>query len=101
MSDGKKSASLREADSRMIVQLSVEELRGIVADVVRAELKTRVLSGGPRDLLDTEQAAKFLGYSEDWIYKNWRKIGGRKIGGKGLRFDAAELEAWVASRKSA
>jgi len=28
-----------------------------------------------------EEAAKFLGKSHSWIYKNWRILGGRKLGG--------------------
>jgi len=91
---------LREADSRMLVQLSVEELRGIVAEVVEEKLKARLSTARPSGLLTVDQAAAFLGYSEDWIYKNWQKIGGKKIGAKGLRFDAAELQSWVDSRKA-
>ena len=93
--------NLREADPRMLVQLSVEELRGIVADVVEQKLKARLLTARPGGLLNAEQAAAVLGYSRDWIYKNWAKIGGKKIGGSGLRFDAAELEKWIESRKGA
>ena len=94
MSEPKK---LREADSRMLVQLSVEELRGLVAEVVRAELGARI-GNGSRGLLTVEQAAEFLGYSKDWVFKNWKKVGGKKIGGRGVRFDAADLESWIKSR---
>jgi predicted DNA-binding transcriptional regulator AlpA len=91
--------TLRKADSRMVVQLSVEELRAIFADIVDERLKARLANGKPNGLLTAEQAADFLGYSKDWVYKNWQKIGGKKIGGRGLRFDAAELQAWVDSRR--
>ena len=44
-------------------------------------------------------AADFLGYSKDWVYRHWKKLGGRKIGAKGLRFSRHELERWAVSRK--
>jgi predicted DNA-binding transcriptional regulator AlpA len=96
MSEPKKI--LREADSRMLVQLSVEELRGLVADVVRAELSAKVLNGAASGRLNCEQAAKFLGYSVDWLYKHWREVGGKRIGKRGIRFDAADLESWIKAR---
>jgi len=98
MSEPKKL--LREADARMIVQLNVEELRGVIADVVRMELKAKGTNGAAPGLLNAEQAANFLSYSVHWVYKNWAQIGGKKIGKRGLRFDAADLQKWVESRKS-
>jgi excisionase family DNA binding protein len=87
---------LREADSRMLVQLTVEEMRGLIEQVVEQKLKR--IGGRNNGLLTVEQAAEFLGYSKDWVFKNWKKVGGRKIGGRGVRFDPADLEAWVKSR---
>jgi predicted DNA-binding transcriptional regulator AlpA len=89
---------LREADPRMLVQLTVEELRAMIADILDQKLKAR-LGNGAAGLLNAEQAAQYLGYSREWVYRNWQKIGGKKIGGKGLRFDDAELQSWVESRK--
>lgn len=97
MNEPKKN--LREVDPRMLVQLSVEELRAIVGAVVEEKLKTTLVNGSAPSLLNTEQAANFLGYSVDWVYKNWAKIGGRKIGKRGVRFDAVDLQKWVESRK--
>ncbi|MBI2364094.1 MAG: helix-turn-helix domain-containing protein [Deltaproteobacteria bacterium] len=68
-----------------------------MADVVEQKLKALPSARAGR-LLNAEQAAEFLGYSKDWVYKNWHKIGGKKIGGSGIRFDAAELNKWVESR---
>ena len=90
--------TLRVPDSRMLVQLSVEEWRAILGEIVDQKLKARLPNGKPNGLLTAEEAAEFLGYSKDWVYKNWQKIGGKKIGGRGLRFDARELERWVATR---
>jgi excisionase family DNA binding protein len=91
-------AKLREADPRMLVQLMVEELLAIVAEVVEQKLRPRLSNGRGNGLLTAEQAAEFLGYSKDWVYKSWQKIGSKKIGGRGLRFDAGDLEKWVATR---
>jgi hypothetical protein len=56
---------LREADSRMIMQLSVEELRQIIRDEVAKH-------GGSTDdrLVDIEEAARILNLSVDWLYHN-------------------------------
>jgi predicted DNA-binding transcriptional regulator AlpA len=80
--------------------LTVGELRELVGEVVEQKLR-RLSTARPGGLLNAEQAAEFLGYSKDWVYKNWQKVGGKKIGGKGLRFDAAELQSWVESRNGA
>jgi hypothetical protein len=71
-------AKLRAADARMLVQLTVEELRAIVAEVVEQKLRARLSNGKVNGLLTAEQAAEFLGYSKDWVYKNWQRIGGKK-----------------------
>ena len=62
--------TLREADRRMLVQLSVDELRAIVGEIVDQRLKARLSKGRPNGLLTAEQAADFLSYSKDWIYEN-------------------------------
>ena len=82
---------------KMLVTLTAGELRLIVGEILDERLK-RMNAGRGNGLLNAEQAAEFLGYSQDWVYKNWQKIGGKKIGGKGVRFDSLDLEAWVKSR---
>ncbi len=91
--------AVRQPDQRMLVQLTVEELRSLIAETVEDRLKRRLPNGNLNGLLNAEESAAFLGFSKDWVYRNWRKIGGRKIGGKGLRFDAAELAQWSESRR--
>ena len=49
--------------------------------------------------VNAKDAGEFLGYSKDWVYRHWKKIGGCKMGAKGLRFSRHELERWAASRK--
>ena len=76
-----------------------DEMRRIVREEVRAclgESGRRPLVG---NMLTAEEAAKFLNYSRDWVYRNWRRIGGVKVGKRGVRFSRRALEVWVASRK--
>jgi excisionase family DNA binding protein len=93
------SEPVAKSKDPLVVQLTVEELRALVVDVVRTELSARI-GNGSRRLLTVEEAAEFLGYSKDWLYKHWRKVGGKRIGGRGVRFDAADLESWIKSRGS-
>lgn len=99
VSEPKKIIPLRQdaapAD-RMIVTMTAGELRELIGEVVEQKLKR--LSAGKQKLLNADEAAEFLGYSKDWVYHHWQKIGGKKIGGKGIRFDQADLENWVKSR---
>src|SRR5262245_42863494 len=81
---------------RMLVTMTAGEFRELIGEVVEQKLKR--LNTGRNWLLTVEQAAEFLGYSKDWVFKNWRKIGGKKIGGKGVRFDPADLESWIKTR---
>jgi predicted DNA-binding transcriptional regulator AlpA len=86
---------------KMLVMMNAGELRELIGEIVEQKLK-RVTAWRAGELLNAEQAAEFLGYSKDWVYKNWQRIGGgKKIAGKGLRFDAAELQKWVESRNGA
>jgi excisionase family DNA binding protein len=98
MSEPKKILQLKPdalpAD-KMLVTMSVGDLRQLIAEVVEEKLRRMGRSNG---LLTVEEAAEFLGYSKDWVFKNWKKVGGKKIGRKGIRFDAADLEQWVKSR---
>jgi len=81
---------------RMIVTMTAGDLRELIGEIVEQKLKR--FSASRNGLLTVEQAAEYLGYSKDWVFKNWKRIGGRKIGGKGVRFDAKDLESWIKSR---
>jgi excisionase family DNA binding protein len=81
---------------RMVVTMSAGELRELIGEIVEQKLKR--LNAGRNGLMTVEQAAELLGYSKDWVFKNWKRIGGKKIGGRGVRFDAADLESWIRSR---
>ena len=102
MSDPVKKVVPSKADAlapdKLVVTITVGELRSLVGEILDEKLGR--LSTGRNGLMTVEQAAEFLGYSKDWVFKNWRQIGGKKIGGRGVRFDAADLEIWFKSRSS-
>jgi hypothetical protein len=35
-----------------------------------------------RDIQTVDEVAEFLRVSTSWVYRNWKELGGRKIGGK-------------------
>ena len=76
-----------------------EEIRRIVREEIRTSLGESGRRSPDGNMLTAEETAKFLNYSRDWVYRNWRKIGGVKVGKRGVRFSHRALEAWVASRK--
>ncbi len=81
-----------------MVILTENQLKEIVREAVADALKAAKFAGNEDKMLTAEEAAVFLNYSRDWVYRNKEKIGGRRIGGRGIRFSRADLEAWVASR---
>ena len=74
-----------------------EEIRRIVREEVETAFKAQNRSD--ETMLNAERAAAFLGFSKDWVYRNWRKVGGVKIGKRGVRFRREDLEAWTVSRR--
>jgi len=81
-----------------MVILTENQLKEIVREAVADALKATKFAGNEDKMLTAEKAAVFLNYSRDWVYRNKEKIGGRRIGARGIRFSRADLEAWVASR---
>jgi hypothetical protein len=82
---------------RLLVQLTEADLR----ELIRAEV-AKAISGNSRDdggLLNVEGAAKFIHQSKIWVYRNWQKVGGRKLGPKSLRFTKADLQKWINSKE--
>ena len=76
-----------------------DEIRRIVREEIRTSLGESGKRSSACNMLTAEEAANFLNYSRDWVYRNWRKVGGVKVGKRGVRFSRVALEAWVASRK--
>ena len=96
-----KSESVPPDDDKMIVQLSVNELRRIVAEEIAAALQ----NGGGRApekerLLTPEEAAEILGQDVRWLYRHANELPfTRRINRKNLRFSEAGLRRWLAARK--
>ena len=81
----------------MIVTLRVSDLRSLI----REEL-AMALSGGNRttesgELLTLKDAAKYLNQSDSWLYRRWKEIGGKKLGGN-IRFAKADIEKFIAKK---
>jgi len=98
MSDSKNVIRLR-ADSppstpdegaRLAVTLTVAELRSLIHEAVSEISQDR----GDDSLMDINEAAKLIHQSVTYIYRNWRDMGGRKIG-KNIRFTKAGLQNWI------
>jgi predicted DNA-binding transcriptional regulator AlpA len=84
-------------DSAMLVTMTKGELR----DLVRGEIQA-ARSAQPDDdrLLGAAEAAKVLSVSEDWLYRNAKKLPfARKLGPKMLRFSQRGIVKWLESRK--
>ncbi len=79
-----------------IVVLTESELDSLIKRVVAETLKAQ---NGKDKMLTADEAADFLSYSRDWVYRNKQRIGGRKVGRRGIRFRREDLDAWAASRK--
>jgi len=82
-------------DSRMIVTLTVGELRMLI----RNELNSATANTKDGALMDVGEVSAFLKQSPDWVYRHWRQLGGRKIGAKSIRFYRSDIDHWLKSRK--
>jgi predicted DNA-binding transcriptional regulator AlpA len=51
----------------------------------------------PTELLKLKEAAKRLNQSESWLYRRWKELGGRKLGGN-IQFSATDIEKFIAKR---
>lgn len=78
-------------DSRLVVTLTVAELRALI----RAEMANTTKDDA---LMDVEEVAQFLKQSVDWVYRHWKQLGGRKIGAKSIRFYRRDIDGWLKTR---
>jgi hypothetical protein len=44
-------------------------------------LKAHIDNNQASDILTPEEVARFFRKSTSWVYKNWKELGGRKLGG--------------------
>jgi predicted DNA-binding transcriptional regulator AlpA len=76
-------------------------LEGLIRRVIREEISSLKTDAIAEDrLLEAGDAAKLLSVSEDWIYRNAKKLPfTRKLGSKMLRFSAIGIQRYLATRK--
>lgn len=88
-------------DEKMVVQLTVAELRIIVAEEIRKALVVdSAYVKGTDKLLAPEEAAAILGQTVRWLYRHCDKLPfTRRLSRKSLRFSEAGLHRWVAAKK--
>jgi predicted DNA-binding transcriptional regulator AlpA len=74
-----------------------------IREAVREEIRSALSQTDEEDrLLDAEEAARILGVSEDWIYRNAKKLPfARKVGPKMLRFSFLGIQKYLAARNTA
>ena len=93
------------AKANEISTLLGEALESWLRKIIREELQGAIgKNGHPGEdrLLDTEEAAKLLGMSKDWLYRHAKKLPfTRKLGPKMLRFSYQGIQKYLATRKIA
>src|SRR5262245_39051536 len=87
----------KAADSIPAFTLTVEQLRELIREEIQRAGTTRQEADR---LLDIKEAAKLISMSEDWLYRNAKKLPfTRKLGPKMLRFIYQGIVKWLATRK--
>jgi predicted DNA-binding transcriptional regulator AlpA len=89
----------------------VEEIPEIIGELERlkAHLWARLSCGDGRparepddESLDVREAAKRLGMSPSWLYRNWRSLNlGGRTGSRSLRFSANAIRRYQANHRRA
>jgi predicted DNA-binding transcriptional regulator AlpA len=76
-------------------------LEGLVRRIICEEIETlKTEVKGEDRLLDAEEAANRLSVSEDWLYRNAKKLPfTRKLGPKMLRFSSDGIQKYLSLRK--
>jgi len=84
-------------DATLLVTMTAGQLR----ELIRVEIQAARTAQQEADrLLDAKEAAKVLSMSEDWLYRNAKKLPfTRKLGPKMLRFSYQGMIKWLESRK--
>ena len=80
-------------------ELFLSAIRQVVREEVRAEVRNSAPVSEDR-LVDAEEAARLLGTSPGWLYKNARKLPFTvKLHAKMLRFSHAGIQRYIAAKK--
>jgi predicted DNA-binding transcriptional regulator AlpA len=87
-------------ESNLTLELLLE---GLLRRIIREEIETlKTDVNGEDRLLDAEEASKLLCVSEDWLYRNAKRLPfTRKLGPKMLRFSLIGIPKYLATRKIA
>jgi predicted DNA-binding transcriptional regulator AlpA len=84
-------------DSTLLVTMTAGQLRELIREEVQA---ARALQQDADRLLSAQEAATLMSMSEDWLYRNAKKLPfARKVGPKMLRFSHQGILKWLESRK--
>lgn len=88
------------SDNSPTIELALE---GLLRRIIREEIATlKTEANGQDRLLDTTEAARLLCVSEDWLYRNGRRLPfTRRLGPKMLRFSLVGIQKYMATRKIA
>jgi predicted DNA-binding transcriptional regulator AlpA len=75
-------------------------LESILRRIIREEMRSLKGALNTEDrLIEADEAAKVLGVSPDWVYRNAKKLPfTRKLGPKMLRFSASGIQKYLAAR---
>jgi predicted DNA-binding transcriptional regulator AlpA len=76
-----------------------DKIREIVREEIKAVLNGNSHAREPSGLLKLKDAAKHLNQSESWVYRHWKEVGGKKLGGN-IRFSIADIEKFIAKRSA-
>jgi hypothetical protein len=73
-----------------------------IREIVREEIKAAMTNGNGHEreltrLLKLRDAAKHLNQSESWVYRHWKELGGKKLGGN-IRFSITDIEKFISKR---
>ena len=78
--------------------------QALVAEIVRDQKdqeEKAELAHSCDQMLIAQEAAALLGVSEDWLYRNAKKLPfAKKLGRKNLRFSKTGLEKWLSSQRA-
>jgi len=81
------------ADSTLLVTMTRGQLRELLLETVQ-------VARNEERWMDAKEAAKVLSMSEDWLYRNAKKLPfTRKLGPKVLRFSYLGMVKWLDTRK--
>src|SRR5262245_3554979 len=91
------TSTSKAPDSTMVVTITVGQLRQLIRDEIKAASTTQHETDR---MLTAEEAAELLSMSDDWLYRNAKKLPfTRKLGPKMLRFSYQGIVKWLATRK--